>query len=165
MRKLRPRGQWGHFLPELGLALSSLRSYRVPLLDPGWVMALGACCAVAAVTKLSCRTALGTSTSWELCPPSSLGAQFSASLPDRCGNRAVFQLVLFHCISISAAAACSGQSWVSCAEDCFGKGNVRALQLLCWGWQLGGRRRDAPPTPQVWADWSFMWNMRPCSGK
>lgn len=110
-------------------------------------MVLGANCAAAAVTKLSCRITLGVSMSWGFCPPSSVGAELPASLPNRCGNHALFQLVLFHCISISAAAACLGQSWVCCAEDCFGKEDVRALRLLCtgWLWEHPGEMPHPPP--------------------
>ena len=138
-------GSWGCFPPELRHELPSLRS-QGPTADPGLPTALSADSAAAAATKLSCRIALGISTSRGFCPPSSVGAELSASLPNRCGNHALFQLVLFHCISISAAAACSGQSRVCWAEDCFQKGDVRAFWLLCGGWlEHPGQMPYLPP--------------------
>ena len=120
----------GCFPPELGQELCSLGPSG-PAAGPALPMALSAGSPAAAATELCCRTALGTSPSRGSCPPSSVGAELSASLPNRCGNHAVFQLALSHCLSISAAAACSGQSRECCAEDCFQKGDVRALCLPC----------------------------------
>lgn len=116
MRKLEPQkavtflGSCSNFVPEVGLELLALRSYWGPIPDPDFPVVLGAYHTPAAGTNLSCRVAFGHLSLLGILSPSSEGAELSASLPDRCGNHTLFQLVSFHCISTLALLAAAAAS-------------------------------------------------------